>query len=197
VEITMLFRTSRTDASVIGASVALIAGITLAARYPDSFGWWALMACSVTAAALMLLRPFFRARSGAAKEVWVDVSPWGVRMHSGDGLHEAMPWPELHEVSVVTTTDPPPDEDMFIVLRGHRGATVVIPHTAAVESDLLVALHDRLPGFNDHAFICAIATRTDETFIVWRAPEDGDAPVAPPPRNWRDAEFPVSSTTVN
>ena len=194
----MHFRSSRTDASVVGASVALIAGIALAAFYPDSFGWWALMACSVTAAALMLLRPYFRSRSGAAREIWVDVSAWGVRLHSGDGLHEAMPWSELHEVSAVTTTDPPPDEDMFIVLRGHRGASVVIPHSAAVESDLLVALHDRLAGFNDHAYICAIASRTDETFIVWRSPEeDRDMPVAPPPRDWQDSQFPVSSTTVN
>lgn len=194
----MLVRSSRPDASVIGACVALFAGISLAALYHESFGWWALTACSVTAAALLLLRPVFRSRSGADREMWVDVSAWGVRMHGGDGLHEAMPWTELHEVSVVTTTDMPPDEDMFLVLRSRLGASVVIPHSVAVESDLLVALHDRLTGFNDHAFIGAIASRTDETFIVWRAPDSGDAPTAPPqPRNWQDAEFPVSSSTVN
>ena len=171
----MLLRTSRTDAFAVAASAVLAIGGMLIVLSGEPAGWWLLLACSLTAA-LVILRPFVQSadnRDSAGETL--DISPWGVRRFDRAGLHEAVSWADLSEVAVVTTAEEDDTEDVYLVLRGRHNNGLMVPHSLAVESGILSELHLRLSDFDSQAFIDALSSTVDKTFVLWRAP----TPVSP------------------
>lgn len=174
-ERTMHLRTSHTDADEIVAFAVLTIGATLMVVLNDeSVVWLALLSLSL-AAAFVSLRPLATRSGREWGEASLDLSPWGVRRHDGGGLHEALAWPDLTEVSIVTAPLDPDGEDVYVVLRGRNNTGVIVPHTLAVESGILSELQLRLSEFDSEAFIDALASTTEKTFVLWRTP----TPVSP------------------
>jgi hypothetical protein len=165
----MLLRTSRTDAYAIAASSVLALGGMLIVRNGNLVGWWILLVFSCTAV-LVLLRPYLPSFRSDTDPDSLELSAWGVRRFDSGGLHEAVSWSDLREVSVVTTAPAPDDEDIYVLLCGHDDNRVMIPHTLAVESGVLSELHLRLQGFDDSAFIAALSSSAEGLFVLWRAP---------------------------
>ena len=170
----MLLRTSRTDAFAIAASAVLAIGGMLIVRNGEPAGWWLLLACSLTAA-VVILRPFVPTVDRDSAGETLDISPWGVRRFDHAGLHEAVSWADLSEVAVVTTAEEDDTEDVYLVLRGRHNNGLMVPHSLAVESGILSELHLRLSEFDSQAFIDALSSTVDKTFVLWRAP----TPVSP------------------
>lgn len=173
----MFLRTQRTrsNAFAIVAAAVLALGGMLIARNTDVSGWWILLAFSCTAA-LVFMRPQLTAFDTESQGEELDVTPWGVRRYDQDGLHEAVSWADLTEVSLVTKNDGPRDEDLFVLLRGRNNNGVMIPHTLAVESGVLTELQLRLSDFDNVAFVNAMTSTADGEFVLWRTP----APKADP-----------------
>jgi hypothetical protein len=171
----MLLRTSRSDAYVIAASAVLAIAGMLIIRNGGIEGWWLLLACCLSAA-LVMLRPFVPSRLKGDDSESLDISPWGVRRFDNAGLHEAVSWSDLSEVSVVTSFNEGPDvEEVYLVLRGRHNNGMIVPHTLAVESGILSELHQRLSEFNSQALVDALASTADKVFVLWKAP----TPVSP------------------
>jgi hypothetical protein len=97
----------------------------------------------------------------------VRIDDQGVRRELPDGKVEYVAWDNLREVVVLTTGDGPFAEDVFFVLAGQDGTGCVVPHSAADSSQLLDWLQ-RLPGFDNAAFIRAMSSTADATFVCWR-----------------------------
>ncbi|MCC7052856.1 MAG: hypothetical protein IT355_06275 [Gemmatimonadaceae bacterium] len=169
----MLLRTTRSDAPLIAASAAIAITGMLIARNGESLSLWPMLAAGCAAAAVIIAPRI--ARHFAADDETLDISPWGVRHHLGDALHESVGWRELSEVLVMTSAGDRDEEDMFILLRGRNENTVVIPHTLAVESGIISELRSRLSNFDDLVFADALSDRSNNMFVVWRAPDE--APV--------------------
>lgn len=75
-------------------------------------------------------------------------------------------WDELQEVSILTTDEGPFVEDVYFVLAGSKGSCV-IPQEAEGSQDLLKRLQE-LPGFDNGAFISAMASTDKARFVCWR-----------------------------
>ncbi len=172
---------TRAGSPALAASAALTAGGT--DRRNENAAGWAVLALSCVAA-LLYLRPELASLSGrdvVEDQERLEFAHWGVRHNMGDGQYRAISWGDLKEVTVLTTDGSDDDEDMFIVLRGADDRGMVVPHMLAVESGLLIELHRRLRGFDDSAFIAAIASHTNSVFVLWRAGEHG---AVAPVRGW-------------
>jgi hypothetical protein len=169
-ELTMILRKTHSDAYTIAASSAIAIGGVFAVRTGDNFGWWLLggFAC---AAAVFFARPWFALRGAEKESDALDISYWGVSRSGDGGVRESVAWTDLSEVSVLTTSGGPFVEDVFIVMRGRGNDGVVIPHTVAVESGVLLELQSRLNDFDNAAFVSAMGSTADDVFVVWRAPE--------------------------
>jgi hypothetical protein len=97
----------------------------------------------------------------------IHIDDHGVRRELADGKVEQVAWDDLREVAVLTTGDGPFAEDVFFVLAGQGGTGCVIPQSTPESSQLLEQLQ-RLPGFDNEAFIRAMGSTTDATFVCWR-----------------------------
>lgn len=172
----MIRRSARTDAYTIAAIAALGIGGMILSRN-EANGWWILLAFTF-AAALTFVRPLLQSFGSDEETETLDVSPWGVRRFDHNGLHEAVSWADLSEVSVVTSHEAADDENVYLVMQGRSDNGVIVPHTLAVESGLFRDLETRLRGFNLTAFVHAMTTGKDGVFVLWRAPR---APAAADP----------------
>ena len=169
----MFYSTNRAGTPALAASAAFAAGGT--ERRNENATGWAVLALSCVAA-LLYLRPelaSLSSRDVVEHEETLEFAHWGIRHNVGDGQYRALSWGDLHEVTVMTTDGSDDDENMFIVLRGEDAKGIVVPHVLAVESGLLVELHQRLRGFDDSAFIAAIASHTNSVFLLWRSGTHG------------------------
>ncbi len=178
----MLLRNSRMDAFFITASAALALGGMLIARNGDASGWWMLFAFSCSAV-LAAARPYLPTFERDSADETIDVTPWGIRRYDDQGLHEAVSWPDLTEVAVVTSRSTADGEDVHLLLRGQHENGVVIPHTLAVEAGLLTALEQRLRDFDNEALVTALMNADDGVYVLWRAPMSAarvDTPVYVP-----------------
>ncbi len=178
----MLLRNFRMDAFFVAASAALALGGMLIARNGDASGWWILLAFSCSAL-LVAVRPYLPALERESDGESIDVTPWGVRRYDDQGLHEAVSWPDLTEVAVVTSRSTADGEDVHLLLRGQHENGVVIPHTLAVEAGLLTALEHRLRDFDNEALVNALMSPDDGAYVLWRAPMSAarvDTPVHVP-----------------
>jgi hypothetical protein len=97
----------------------------------------------------------------------VVVDDRGVRRSVGDEAIEAVGWDELTGVDVVTTSDGPFAEDVFLVLSAGDDHGCVVPQAAATDElvDRLLALE----GFDHEAFMTAMSSVTEARFVCWRA----------------------------
>jgi hypothetical protein len=164
----MLLRNTRSDSYAIAGSAALAVGGVLAVRSGDNVGWWILAAVSCVAT-MFLARPWFLSEERVRDDESIELTAWGVRRSGENGLRESVAWSDLTEVAVLTTARGSFTEDVFIVMRGLGNDGVVIPHTSAVESGVLMELQSRLSGFDDEAFVSALTCTRDDVFVVWRA----------------------------
>jgi hypothetical protein len=100
----------------------------------------------------------------------------GVRRELAGGKVEEVAWDALEEVSVLTTADGPFAEDVFFILAGRDGSGCVVPQGAPESGELLERLQ-RLPGFDNEAFIRAMSSAEDARFVCWRrvVEEGGEA----------------------
>lgn len=97
----------------------------------------------------------------------IHIDAHGVRRELPGGKVEQVTWEDLREVAVLTTSDGPFAEDVFFVLAGQDGSGCVIPHGATESTQLLERLQ-RLPGFDNEAFIRAMSSTQEATFVCWR-----------------------------
>jgi hypothetical protein len=101
----------------------------------------------------------------------VPESRFGVRLSDTDvcerpdGKVERVGWADLQKVEVVTTGDGPFAPDVFWVLHGTDGGCAV-PQGATGDSQLLERLQT-LPGFDNKAFLAAMASTSDRRFLCW------------------------------
>jgi hypothetical protein len=93
----------------------------------------------------------------------------GVRREVGDRKVEQVTWDGLVEVCILTTSEGPFAEDVFIVLVGVGGAGCAVPLGAPESTQLLERLQ-RLPGFDYKAVIRAMQSTGEEKFVCWRRP---------------------------
>lgn len=125
--------------------------------------WWALdadMARYMRKAANRPLMPesLFR--------VVIDESD--IVAHRPDGSIERCAISELSELYIVTTSAGPWSPDVWWVFVGSSGTGCSFPSGATGEDDAL-AFAQRLPGFDNAAFISAMGSANDAKFLCWRA----------------------------
>jgi hypothetical protein len=82
-----------------------------------------------------------------------------------NGEAEVVRWDELQSVAVVTTGGGPWCEDVFWILRSQSGGCA-IPQGAQGAGELLMRLQT-LPGFRNEAFIEAMGSTGNATFVCW------------------------------
>jgi hypothetical protein len=97
----------------------------------------------------------------------IQIDDHGIRRQLADGKVEQVAWDDLQEVVVLTTADGPFAEDVFFVLAGRDGTGCVVPQGAPESGELLERLQ-RLPGFDNEAFIRAMSSTEDARFVCWR-----------------------------
>ncbi|MDX1886403.1 hypothetical protein [Mycolicibacterium sp. 120270] len=81
--------------------------------------------------------------------------------------------PQLTEVALMTTSKGPFEPDVFFVLSYDDGSNRAIPMG---DDDQLLAGLQRLPGFDNEAFIRAMAVSEDGISVLWRRSAGGEAP---------------------
>ncbi len=78
-----------------------------------------------------------------------------------------MNWADLVEVTILTTSTGPLAEDFYFVLAAADGHRMTIP-AELPGADQLLARLQKLPGFDNKAFIEASSCTEDRTFLCWR-----------------------------
>ena len=86
--------------------------------------------------------------------------------------------PRLTEVALKTTSVGPLLPDVFFVLSYDDGSSRSVPMGAEEADDRLLEGLQRLPGFDNEAFIRAMAVSEEGLFVLWRRSE-GDADPRP------------------
>ena len=76
------------------------------------------------------------------------VDDLGVRRTLRNGRTESVIWDDLIEVAIVTTSEGPANEDVFIVLHGANDTGCVVPQGHPVSQQLLARLQ-ALAGFDN------------------------------------------------
>jgi hypothetical protein len=78
-----------------------------------------------------------------------------------------MNWGDLVEVSILTTSTGPLAEDFYFVLLAADGHRLTVPG-GLQGSDALLERLQKLPGFDNEAFIRASSCTEDRTFLCWK-----------------------------
>jgi hypothetical protein len=95
----------------------------------------------------------------------VSFSDEGIECRRSSGLVERVNWADLQAVIIRTTAHGPFLEDVFWVLVG-KDSGCVVPSEAAGETELLERLQ-KLPGFDNVAFIEAMSCVEERSFVCW------------------------------
>jgi hypothetical protein len=93
-----------------------------------------------------------------------------IRLTVPDGRVFTVAWNELIGVAIQTTDNGPFQPDVFWVLSTKHGS-LRIPQGANGERELFYQLQ-RLPGFNNEAFISAMGSAQNNLFVCWQ--RDGE-----------------------
>jgi hypothetical protein len=93
-----------------------------------------------------------------------------VRVMHPDGTIEEVSWDHLTGFDIETNELGPFAPDVFWVLRSPERA-IHVPQGAKGDDHLLERLQ-QLPGFDNEAFIAAMASTAETAFKVWRREED-------------------------
>jgi hypothetical protein len=101
----------------------------------------------------------------------VHLSDKDVRCDRPDGRIERVAWDDLQAVIIHTTADGPALPDVFWILVGtSKDSGCVIPHGATGDAALLERLQ-KLPGFDNEAFIRSMSSTDDQKFLCWQRPK--------------------------
>jgi hypothetical protein len=101
----------------------------------------------------------------------VHVSDTEVRCEHPDGRVERVAWNDLQAVIIHTTAAGPALPDVFWILAGtSRSSGCVIPQGATGDSALLERLQ-KLPGFDNEAFIRSMSSTDEQKFLCWQRPK--------------------------
>jgi hypothetical protein len=82
-------------------------------------------------------------------------------------------WDEVTRARIITTSAGPWGEDVFFVLECTRGKGCVVPHDAAVRTNLFEEMQARFEGIDDRKVIEAMGSTSRATFIIWEKPDAG------------------------
>ena len=74
-------------------------------------------------------------------------------------------WDALVEVTLMTTSRGPFEEDVFLVLAYNDGASSTVP---LGEAEQLLPRLQELPGFDNESFIRAMGVSHESIFSLWR-----------------------------
>jgi hypothetical protein len=181
----MELRSRKADVALVGASAALATFGVLIVRGDGQTLLWTLLAITIVAAALWA-RPHIQAFARSADTNVVSVTSRGIEQ-TGPAGREMLAWTSLTEVAIIATIEGPSDEDLYLVLRGEGEHGLVIPHTEAVDAGLLIALAERLHGFDNDAYARGLTSAEDTIVTIWRSPRLATAPVATTPRSARES----------
>jgi hypothetical protein len=80
-------------------------------------------------------------------------------------MDDEVRWDALTEVSLVRTGDGPAEEDVFLVCNHSDGPDTVL---GLDELGDVLARIQALPGFDNEAFISAMARTRDGVSVLWR-----------------------------
>ncbi len=115
---------------------------------------------------LDLIMNFFRelAKPRLSDQFFMDEN--GLRREISDGTMESVKWDELKKITIVTTDQGPYLEDVFFVLEGEKGGTIVSQEWATKIS--LLEKISKLPGFANEAVISAMGCTENNSFLCWQ-----------------------------
>jgi hypothetical protein len=99
---------------------------------------------------------------------WI-VTEDGVTVIQRERVREEVRWEDLVRVEIVTTDRGPWDDDMFYVLTGADGRSVVVPSEAPTSGEVLARLQ-QLPGFDNQAVIDSASCTDNQRFLCWQRP---------------------------
>ena len=106
-----------------------------------------------------------RLRKRMKETIQVDGS--GVLRVDGN-IREQVFWSDVSEIRIITTNAGPSTEDVFFALVNVTGGGCLVPHEAAVRTNLLAELQARFPGLDDQLVVKAMGSTSNNTFIVWK-----------------------------
>ncbi len=98
----------------------------------------------------------------------IHLSETEVTCHHPDGTLESVGWDDLQKVEVLTNSDGPLLPDVFWLLHGTEKGCC-IPQGATGDAELLDRLQ-KLPGFNNQAFIESMGSTQKALFLCWQKP---------------------------
>ena len=114
----------------------------------------------------------FWAHSGARR--WtpslVQIDGQGIR--PGGGCNEAISWPDLVQIDIMTTDQGPFADDVFWLFTARDGKGCALPGSAV--GDALFARLAKLPGVDFGAVVSAMGSVENASFRVWSG-QPGDA----------------------
>ncbi|HEY9753867.1 MAG TPA: hypothetical protein V6C97_01755 [Oculatellaceae cyanobacterium] len=105
---------------------------------------------------------FFRGRQSET----VTMTDEAITRTVSSGETESVRFDDLEEVYIVTTDQGPFVEDLFYVLKGHHGGTIIGQEWAS-----RVGLMERLfklPNLNLEQIVQAMASIDNHAFLIWR-----------------------------
>jgi hypothetical protein len=159
------------------AAIAVVAGLA-ASRLPLPEGWGAapyMIAVPLYMAALWMAMSWsgaltWRARSRTKEPPRFAVSfdDHGIVSSAEDRADEAVAWSDLTEIMILNE-DAFPVGSQYWLLAGSGGKGAAIPSEADGMQNLLAAMQQRLPGFDNAAVIQAMGS-LDGAFRVWKKP---------------------------
>jgi len=87
-----------------------------------------------------------------------------------DGKTSAVAWKDITLVKLRTTSAGPWEPDVFWGFDTHdQHPALVVVGGATGEQDMIRALNERLPGFNDKMVIKAMGSTSNREFVCWQA----------------------------
>src|SRR5690349_16446762 len=90
----------------------------------------------------------------------------GISVRFPDGGVQSIAWGEILRVAIETNDSGPWGADVWCCFEG-AGTRCVYPQGATGEMDLLAALPNRFPGFDQRAVIKAMGSTSNARFLCW------------------------------
>lgn len=140
--------------------VAVFVLLAVYLAWKDNFGF-----ASVFAGMALLIALAPRLRKPELETIQIDDS--GVLRVDGE-IKEEISWDSLEEIRIITTDQGPYREDVFFALLNSAGTGCLVPHDAAVRTNLLGELQARFPGLDDNMVIKAMGSTSNNTFLIWK-----------------------------
>ena len=93
-----------------------------------------------------------------------------ITVNDGASAPVSMTWPEVGNVSVLTTDAGPFEADLFWIVTDRDGRqSLIVPMGAEGEPALLQSMQARLAGFDNMAVVEAMNSTSNAVFQIWPA----------------------------